>query len=64
MSRHPDPPIVTQWRKLIEQGPPKCCATCDKYRSDGICEEFDEAPPIEFAQTPGACESWVREVPF
>jgi hypothetical protein len=62
--RHPEPEIVTIYRKTIKALPPKVCTTCDHYSGDGICYEFSEAPPEDFAQQDGACKLWEEEVPF
>lgn len=64
MSRHPEPPIVTQYRATIKAEPPKVCHTCDNYTKQGICAEFGEAPPESFASEPGACQLWIEEIPF
>ena len=62
--KHPEPAIVTQYRAIIKGEPPRVCHTCDHYRLDGICAEFNEAPPESFASEPGACQLWVWEIPF
>lgn len=62
--RHPEPPIVTQYRSIIKGEPPRVCHTCDHYRPDGVCAEFDAEPPESFANEPGACQLWVEEIPF
>lgn len=60
MPRHPEPQFVKDWR----DGPPRCCHTCEHYRSDGRCQRYDMEPPEEFAATPGQCRDWSFEVPF
>lgn len=62
--RHPEPPIVIQYRATLKAEPPQVCHTCDWYTKDGICSEFGEAPPQAFAAEPGECSLWVWEVPF
>ena len=64
MSRHPEPEIVKIYRATINAPVPQVCTTCDNYTKDGICAEFGEAPPAEFASEPGGCALWVEEVPF
>ena len=63
-TRHPEPAIVTHYRATIKAEPPQVCHVCDNYTKDGVCAEFGEAPPPEFANEPGGCALWVWEVPF
>lgn len=62
--RHPEPFSVTLYRETLKAEPPRVCHTCDHYSKDGVCAEFNEAPPSEFADSPGACALWVWELPF
>ena len=62
--KHPEPPIVTQYRATLKTEPPQVCHTCDHYKPGGICAEFDAEPPQAFASEPGECSFWVEEVPF
>ena len=62
--RHPEPPIVIHYRATVNAAPPQVCTTCDHYRPDGMCAEFNAEPPPEFASEPGGCALWVWEVPF
>ena len=62
--RHPEPPSVIHYRATLKAEPPMVCHTCDHYRPDGVCAEFGEAPPPEFANEPGGCALWVEEIPF
>jgi len=64
MSRHPEPQIVTHYRKTINVEPPRVCHTCDHYSKDGRCAEFDDEPPADFASEPGGCSLWEWELPF
>ena len=64
MSRHPEPPIVTQYRATLNSPVPQVCTTCDNYTKDGICSQFNESPPEAFANEPGECSLWVWEIPF
>jgi len=64
MSRHLEPEIVKIYRATINAPVPQVCTTCDNYRPDGICAEFGEAPPVEFANEPGGCALWIEAVPF
>lgn len=64
MSRHPEPPIVTYYRQTLKAEVPQLCHTCDFYRPDGVCAEFNEPPPEAFANEPGECSLWVWEIPF
>jgi len=43
---------------------PQVCTTCDHYRPDGVCAEYNDTPPVEFANEPGGCALWEWEVPF
>jgi hypothetical protein len=62
--RHSEPHTVTVYRQTLKARPPKVCHTCDHYDERGICAEFSEAPPEDFAQQDGACKLWQEEVPF
>ena len=62
--RHPEPPIVIQYRATINAPVPQVCTTCDNYTKDGLCAEFGEPPPEAFANEPGECSMWVWEIPF
>ena len=62
--RHPEPKIVTLYREAIRQKPPKVCHTCDYYTKDGLCQEFNAEPPVDFATQPNSCELWAEEIPF
>jgi hypothetical protein len=62
--RHPEPPIVTLYRQTLRAEPPQVCHTCDHYGPDGICAEFNEAPPEAFTNEWGECSFWLLEVPF
>lgn len=62
--RHPEPAIVTHYRQTLKAEVPQLCHTCDHYRPDGICAEFNEPPPEAFANEPGECSMWVWEIPF
>jgi hypothetical protein len=42
---------------------PRLCVTCQNWE-DGKCVLFREAPPVEFRETPGACQKWEVLVPF
>ena len=62
--RHPEPPSVIHYRATLNADVPQVCHTCDHYTKQGICSQFNEAPPKEFASEPGECSFWVWEVPF
>ena len=64
MTRHPEPEIVKIYRATLKAEVPQLCHTCDHYRPDGICAEFNEPPPESFANEPGECSLWVLEIPF
>lgn len=64
MSRHPEPEIVKIYRATINAPAPQVCTTCDHYRPDGVCAEYNDTPPAEFASEPGGCALWVEAVPF
>jgi hypothetical protein len=63
-TRHPEPAIVTHYRATLKAEPPRVCHTCDHYRPDGVCAEYNDTPPPEFASEPGGCALWEWEVPF
>ena len=62
--RHPEPAIVTLYRTTINAPAPQVCTTCDHYRPDGVCAEYNDIPPAEFASEPGGCSLWQIEIPF
>ena len=62
--RHPEPDLVTDYKRWLAAGPPRCCHTCEHYGVDGLCVEFFKEPPEEFAATPDACDKWTMDVPF
>ena len=62
--RHAEPDLVTDYKRWIAAGPPRCCHTCEHYGVDGLCVEFFMQPPEEFAATVGECDRWEREIPF
>lgn len=64
MSRHPEPEIVTLYRTTLRAEPPRVCHTCDHYSAQGVCAEFHDEPPADFASEPNQCELWVEVVPF
>lgn len=61
MARHPEPQFVIDWRN---RKAPQVCHTCGWYDKKGLCNFHNEEPPKEFANTQGACNSWIEEVPF
>lgn len=62
--RHPEPEIVTHYRKAIKTLPPKNCHTCEHYGTDGLCIEFFMKPPEDFASEEDACPKWEQEIAF
>lgn len=64
MPRHKTPDNIVLYNKWLNNGPPKCCHTCDWYNDRGLCEMHGSEPPEEFAASDGACKDWVREIPF
>lgn len=64
MSRHAEPDFVTDFKRWLAAGPPKCCHTCEHYGNDGQCVEFFMKPPAEFAAEVDACPKWEAECPF
>jgi hypothetical protein len=62
--RHPEPAIVTLYRNTLKAEPPRVCTTCDHYTEQGVCAEYNDTPPLEFANEPGGCALWEWEVPF
>jgi hypothetical protein len=64
MTRQPEPAIVTHYRETLRAEPPRVCHTCDHYSEQGLCEKFDQVPPVEFANEPDGCEAWEWEIPF
>ena len=61
--RHPEPKIVTLYRDAIKN-PPRVCHTCEYYTQDGLCQEFNAEPPIDFATTQDTCDLWCEEIPL
>ena len=62
--RHAEPDLVTDYKRWISAGPPRCCHTCEHYGVDGLCREFFMHPPEDFAATVGECDRWDGEIPF
>ena len=62
--RHAEPESVTIYRATLKAEPPKVCHTCDFYSKEGVCMEFNQEPPEQFANMPGQCSLWVWEIPF
>lgn len=61
----PKPPkIVTDWQKMTQIQPPRCCHTCWHYTDSGQCKVFQMEPPAEFAEEVDQCDAWEQEVPF
>lgn len=63
-TRHPEPAIVTLYRTTLAAEPPRVCHTCDHYTEQGVCAEYNDTPPMEFANEPGGCALWELEIPF
>jgi hypothetical protein len=55
---------VTDYKRWLAAGPPRCCHTCEHYGVDGLCVEFFMQPPAEFAATVGECNKWEAECPL
>lgn len=62
--RHPEPDSVTNFKRMVAIGPPRCCHTCEFYDVKGTCVVFFMEPPKEFAETHGECADYEREIPF
>ena len=62
--RHQTSKIVEEYQRIIEQGPPKCCHTCESYGQHGRCATYEMEPPEDFAATPDKCPDWAMEIPF
>lgn len=61
----PKPPkIVTDWQKMTQTPPPRCCHTCWNYTEAGQCRVFHMEPPAEFTQEVDKCDAWEQDVPF
>lgn len=45
---------------------PRNCVHCHRFQMEpGVCDEFEESPPIEFVKLEtNDCEKFVEEVPF
>lgn len=61
--KHEMPAFVVEWYDMRDN-PPKCCHTCEFYRYDGVCTQFDMRPPEDFAATIDQCDKWEMECPF
>lgn len=62
--RPPEPEAIRAWRKRIREPQPRICWTCANYNMEGICRPHGASPPRDFAETPGACDIYVEDVPF
>jgi hypothetical protein len=66
--RHEQPKIVSDYYAKISAlraiKEPKCCHTCENYSENGICQEFSEEPPADFAAQPNQCDKWMCIIPF
>ena len=62
--RHAEPDFVTDFKRWLAAGPPRCCHTCEHYGNDGQCVEFFMKPPAKFAAEVDACPKWEAECPF
>lgn len=62
--RHPEPDSVTNFKRMVSIGPPKCCHTCEFYDVKGTCTAFFMEPPEDFAATTDACPEYEGEIPF
>jgi len=59
-----EPEVLRAWRKRIQEPQPAICWTCQHYDMDGVCRAHGEAPPADFAETPGACDQHLDDIPF
>jgi hypothetical protein len=64
MSKLPRPQFITDYYKLIINGPPKCCHSCDNYNDDGICTVYNVVPPENVLEILDICKEWREELPF
>ena len=65
MQKFDKPDFLIEYEKVVKQGPPRVCHSCDHYRyNDGQCLKFNQAPPVEFVQTKDACGDWLHRIPF
>jgi hypothetical protein len=62
--RHPEPDSITDYKRLIAQGPPKCCHSCEFYDVHGKCVVFFMEPPADFASEQEGCALWEESIPF
>lgn len=62
--RLPKPAFLLEYEKLMADGPPKCCHTCDHYGGNGECLEFRLIPPPEFVNLRDSCPVYSRICPF
>lgn len=58
-----DPETLAKYKKLLEQGPPRICCTCEHYDQNGHCEKLKADPPHDFAQSK-CCDNWEPVIPF
>jgi hypothetical protein len=52
------------WRKRVQEPQPKICWTCNNFDMHGICRIYEAAPPVDFAEQPGACSQHEDDIPF
>ena len=64
MPRPPEPKVLKAWRKRIQEPQPRICWTCANYNMEGICRSHAASPPLDFAETPNACDIYIEGVPF
>jgi len=66
--RHQRPKVVIDYYEAVdaffEIKEPQCCHTCEHYDENGICQEFLEAPPADFAEKLNQCDKWMMIIPF
>lgn len=43
---------------------PKCCATCENLKDDGLCSVHNMYPPLDKLEVELGCKQWIIYIPF
>lgn len=60
-----EPYYLTEYKRIIRLGAPKCCHTCEFYsKAYMFCAKYNTNPPEEFAAMQDACPDYYQTIPF
>ena len=62
--KYPTPKAWTEYILMVEAQYPKLCYNCEFLDENGVCRVYGQEPPIDFYNTPNACEKWDQQIPF